>query len=130
MTRLSRVESYTLSNIYGSFFNKLFIEAKMQKLVSGPMNCKALTPPWILGTANFVYGLTRNKTIPFTSCELPRKYVLLGAGKKPLLFAIIDTRIKKEEVTNAALVQILSSHNISVMPVANAQEPDSYSTVL
>ena len=90
MTRLSKVESHALANIYGTFFNSLFSEAKKQKIVSGPMNYKTLTPPWMKGSVSFVYGPSRNKTIPFTSSELPRKDILRGAGKRPLLCAIIS----------------------------------------
>ena len=53
MTRISRVEYYTLSKIYGSFFNQLFTGAKDQKLVRGTMNYKALTLPWLLRTVKF-----------------------------------------------------------------------------
>ena len=64
MTQLNSVESYALSNLYGAFFNKIFARAKRQKIVSGPMNYKLLTPPWMKSTVYFVYGPTQTKPYP------------------------------------------------------------------
>ncbi len=120
MTRLSKVESLTLANIYGAFFNSLFAEAKKQRIVSGPISSKTLTPPWMKGEVNFVHGPTRNKTIPFATGKLPRKDILRGAGKKPLLCAIFAAWIKKERPTALYLIDILSSRIIFI----EAAEPE------
>lgn len=124
MFQLNKIDSLTLANIYGAYFNNLFAEAKRLNLVSGPMNYKFLTPPWMKGVVNFVYGPTRNKTIPFTCNELPRKDILRGAGKKPLLCAIIAAWIRKEPTSSQHLVQLLRSKKLSISIPASAQNSE------
>ena len=62
MNRLMKMESYDLSDMYGSVFNNLFIVAKRQKVISSDlMNLQLLGPPWMKITVNFVYRPARNK---------------------------------------------------------------------
>ena len=101
----------------------ILAEVKRQKIVSCPMNYKLLTPPWMKSTVYFVYGPTRNKTIPFTSGELPRKEILRGADKKLLLCAIIAAWMKEKPSTCSHLLQLLRNRNILLLNKPSDENP-------
>ena len=80
------------------------------------MKYKLFTPPWMKGTVHFVYGPTRSKTIPCTTEELPRKDILRGAGKNPLVCAIIYAWVKIETSSASYILFLLALKNIRLHP--------------
>ncbi len=99
------------------------------KIVSSLMSYKILTRPWMKRTVNSMYGPWCNKAIPFTTSELPRKDILRGAGKKPLLCVILGAWINKETRSTSHLVELLRARNIVFICTTSPQESESYGRI-
>ena len=89
MESLMKLDTRVLATIYGDFFNALFEKGRAKKLVSGRMTYNVLTPPWLRVSVIFLYGSSYNISLPFSSCELPRKNILREKGKSLLVVRLL-----------------------------------------
>ena len=98
MDSLSRLTSLESSELYAKFFNHLWVKAysRQHRLVYRKQIIYSfLTPPRFHRNTVFIYGPTRNISIPFTRKSLLTKNQIREHGKKVLGYAILDTRLRK-----------------------------------
>ena len=119
--RPRRVASFSLTNMYGSFFNQLFAEARRLKLVSGPVSYKSITASLQRGTVIFVYRPTRNKSIPFTTSKLSRK-VYSSCWEKATETRNNPHLYQKGRSDTCSSCLILASHIIFVFSTPDKQD--------
>jgi len=112
MEALSVLDARELANIYGEFFNILYDIGYSMRMVTGRMTYNVLTPPWLRTNVVFIYGPTKNISIPYNGRVLPRKNVLRERGRKQLGCAILSTWLQRETSGQHELIRLLQRQNV------------------
>ena len=73
-----------------------------------------LTFQWLHAIVSFIYGPTRNVSLPFTRINLPTTNQIGKLGKNFLGFSILDTWIRREGTHSEYLITFLSYYRIDI----------------
>ena len=111
---LTRCTVKKISDVYATFFTKLWSNAFQQHLVPKQISYCALTPPWLREQIVFMHGTSGNVSIPFSRRSLHTKHQVRESGQKALACTIMDTWIRRESESATELLGVLSHTGIQL----------------
>ena len=114
MTAMDKLRPIIHAEIYGEFFQDLFLCVRRKEKVSGPVKYSTLTPPWLSRKILFVHGESGNSSTSYSVGILPRKSVIRKSGNKTLGRAILCQFIMREDSCADYLKPIFSKGYIQI----------------